>query len=294
MLDHARPCLAAGASMAVVAARVLSRPPARHAFVSTKAEVRHAQRRPSLGCFVGYLRKGSLARAGERSQSAGSCGRSIFADPPLRLGNPFRLLTAHRQWFLRSSAYLLLSASMLTATATANARAELSAAEAEKTEETAASSKAEPVGNYHIVRIAGDGRCLFRSVACGSQFRRGEGMPTSEQESDMADELRRKAVDEFRDRRKDVEWYIEGDFDTYMSRMSNPHTWGGEPELLMLSHVLKLPITVYIPSQDKVRTHVTPIAEYGQEYSDGKPPIKVLFDGVGHYNALLPNVISAL
>jgi hypothetical protein len=33
--------------------------------------------------------------------------------------------------------------------------------------------------------------------------------------------------------------FIEGDFDKYVKRMRQPHVWGGEPELLMLSHVLE-------------------------------------------------------
>lgn len=33
--------------------------------------------------------------------------------------------------------------------------------------------------------------------------------------------------------------FIEGDFNAYVKRIQQPHVWGGEPELLMASHVLK-------------------------------------------------------
>lgn len=33
--------------------------------------------------------------------------------------------------------------------------------------------------------------------------------------------------------------FVEGDFDAYVSRIRKPHVWGGEPELLMASHVLR-------------------------------------------------------
>ncbi|KAH7565982.1 hypothetical protein JRO89_XS08G0053000 [Xanthoceras sorbifolium] len=33
--------------------------------------------------------------------------------------------------------------------------------------------------------------------------------------------------------------FIEGDFDTYVKHNQQPYVWGGEPELLMASHVLK-------------------------------------------------------
>lgn len=33
--------------------------------------------------------------------------------------------------------------------------------------------------------------------------------------------------------------FIEGDFDAYVKSIQQPYVWGGEPELLMASHVLK-------------------------------------------------------
>lgn len=36
--------------------------------------------------------------------------------------------------------------------------------------------------------------------------------------------------------------FVEGDFDTYIKQIQQPNEWGGEPELLMASHVLK-----YVP-----------------------------------------------
>lgn len=40
--------------------------------------------------------------------------------------------------------------------------------------------------------------------------------------------------------------FLEGDFETYVRQMRQPHIWGGEPELLMCSHVLQW---VWIHSQ---------------------------------------------
>lgn len=91
-------------------------------------------------------------------------------------------------------------------------------------------------------------------------------------------------ADEFVKRREETEWFIEGDFDTYVSQMRKPHVWGGEPELLMLSHVLRVPITVYM--HDNKYGGLISIAEYGQEYGTDNP-IRVLYHGYGHYDALL-------
>lgn len=136
---------------------------------------------------------------------------------------------------------------------------------------------------YSVTGIPGDGRCLFRSVAHGACLRAGNPAPNENVQRKLADELRARVADEFVKRRKETEWFIEGDFDTYVEQMRRPHVWGGEPELLMASHVLQMPITVYM--QDEDSGGLIAIAEYGQEYGKDKP-INVLYHGCGHYDAL--------
>ncbi|XP_031489045.1 OVARIAN TUMOR DOMAIN-containing deubiquitinating enzyme 4-like isoform X4 [Nymphaea colorata] len=131
--------------------------------------------------------------------------------------------------------------------------------------------------------IPGDGRCLFRSVAHGACLVSGKLPPNENLQQELADELRARVADEFIKRRDETEWFIEGDFDSYVSQIRNPHVWGGEPELLMASHVLEIPITVYMYDDD---AHgLISIAEYGKEY--GKEPIQVLYHGYGHYDSVL-------
>uniref|UniRef100_A0A6N2MNF9 Ubiquitin thioesterase OTU n=2 Tax=Salix viminalis TaxID=40686 RepID=A0A6N2MNF9_SALVM len=136
--------------------------------------------------------------------------------------------------------------------------------------------------------IPGDGRCLFRSVIHGSCLRAGRPSPSESLEKELADELRNKVADEFIKRRRDTEWFIEDDFDTYVFQMRQPHVWGGEPELLMSSHVLMMPITVYM--RDRSSGSLKIIAEYGQEYGN-ENPVRVLYHGYGHYDAL-PSLIG--
>lgn len=139
--------------------------------------------------------------------------------------------------------------------------------------------------DYSVIGIPGDGRCLFRAVAHGAQLRRGKSAPNRSLQREYADDLREKVVDELVQRRKETEWFIEGNFDTYTRRMRQPHVWGGEPELLMASHVLKMPITVYMLDNDA--EGLISIAEYGSEYVKEYPvPIRVLYHGFGHYDAL--------
>ncbi|KAI7988105.1 OTU domain-containing protein [Camellia lanceoleosa] len=48
-----------------------------------------------------------------------------------------------------------------------------------------------------------------------------------------------EVVDELLTRRKETEWFIEGDFDAYVEIIQQSYVWGGELELLMAFHVLK-------------------------------------------------------
>ncbi|RLN22874.1 OTU domain-containing protein [Panicum miliaceum] len=138
------------------------------------------------------------------------------------------------------------------------------------------------------IRITGDGRCLFRSVAYGACLRRGKQSPSDSAQKELADELRAKVADEFVKRRGDTEWFLEGDFESYVRKMRKPHAWGGEPELLMCSHVLRMPITVYMYTSSSDSPRI--IAEYGQEYGKDNP-VRVLYDGYGHYDALQPSLV---
>ncbi|KAF5726680.1 OTU domain-containing protein [Tripterygium wilfordii] len=136
---------------------------------------------------------------------------------------------------------------------------------------------------FRSIRIPGDGRCLFRSVVHGACLRAGKPSPSGSYEKELADELRAKVIDEFIKRRTDTEWFLEDDFERYVGKMRQTHIWGGEPELLMSSHVLRMPITVYM--LDKNSGSLNIIAEYGQEYGK-ENPIQVLYHGYGHYDVL--------
>ncbi|XWS69212.1 hypothetical protein CRYUN_Cryun04dG0160200 [Craigia yunnanensis] len=98
--------------------------------------------------------------------------------------------------------------------------------------------------------IPGDGRCLFRSVIHGAWLRSGgKQSPSENRQIELANELRAK--------------------------IRQPHIWGGEPELLMCSHVLQAPITVNMREKNSGALKI--ISEYGKEN-----PIRVLYHGYGH------------
>uniref|UniRef100_A0A0E0M3V3 OTU domain-containing protein n=1 Tax=Oryza punctata TaxID=4537 RepID=A0A0E0M3V3_ORYPU len=125
---------------------------------------------------------------------------------------------------------------------------------------------------FSVTGICGDGRCLFRSIVHGAYIKLAKAAPNEFIEKNMADALRTKTS---------ICRLVEGDFHCYISEMRKPHVWGGEPELHMASHVLKMPITVFV--MDKAGAFRV-LSEYGKEY--GRDAIQILFDGAGHYDVL--------
>lgn len=75
-----------------------------------------------------------------------------------------------------------------------------------------------------------------------------------------------------------------------------PTFWGGEPELLVLSKMLQVPIYVYLSSEDSNlsgSTKYQPIQKYGQQYAKarkdhkGRRPVRLLYTGGNHYDLLV-------
>ncbi|EXC25419.1 hypothetical protein L484_016802 [Morus notabilis] len=140
--------------------------------------------------------------------------------------------------------------------------------------------------DYRVTGVLADGRCLFRAIAHVAFLRNGEEAPDENRQRELADELRAQVVNELLKRREESEWFIEGDFDAYVKNIQQPYVWGGEPELLMASHVLKTPIWVFM--RDRSTGALVNIAKYGEEEygKDEQNPINVLFHGYGHYDIL--------
>jgi OTU domain-containing protein 6 len=139
-------------------------------------------------------------------------------------------------------------------------------------------------GGFRVLRITGDGRCLFRSVVQAQAHATTGALLAPAAELAAADALRASAMDELTRRRDEYEWAVEGDFSAYVAAMRRPNAWGGEMELLMAAQVLRAPIAVAM-AQPELRV----IATYGEEYaaSKGARTAHVLFHGEGHYEALL-------
>ncbi|KAI3428337.1 hypothetical protein D9Q98_006717 [Chlorella vulgaris] len=152
-----------------------------------------------------------------------------------------------------------------------------------------------------VIKVDGDGRCMFRALAQGLSRNKGIflGRTAEEQEADqlrlaVAEALCRtpKRRNEFAQAVYAVE--AEDKIQNYCKRILTPTFWGGEPELLVLSQMLGVPILVYIPSKEAGsggRGYI-PIQRYGEKYAktaSGKrrKAVRLLYSGSNHYDLLL-------
>ncbi|KAK4536526.1 hypothetical protein CDCA_CDCA08G2551 [Cyanidium caldarium] len=142
-----------------------------------------------------------------------------------------------------------------------------------------------------VVQTAGDGRCLFRAIAkCLAHY--GQRPLPERLERADADALREAAYEEICLRRRNEfqkKGVIEGDIHAYCAELRSPEFYAGEAEMFVLSDVLQTPIEVYLYQREQHR--VVKIVEYGGRYrqaADAAQPVRVLYNGVNHYSALLP------
>lgn len=148
-----------------------------------------------------------------------------------------------------------------------------------------------------VIRVKGDGRCMFRCIALGLARNRNRilGPAAEEQEADqlrlaVAEALCRtpKRRSEFPD--AVISLQAEDTIQHYCKRIMSPSFWGGEPELLVLSKMLQVPIYVYLSEGGSA---FSPIQKYGEKYSKpGKDwtkrkPVRLLYSNGNHYDLLV-------
>lgn len=156
--------------------------------------------------------------------------------------------------------------------------------------------------SLRIVPVRGDGRCLYRAIAKNLANRDGRRLSENLERAD-ADALRNiawRAICVDRSKEFIAKHVIEGKFSTYCAQMRSPSFYGGEPEMLALADVLKIPIKVYLLLD---RGQLKNIVTYGEQYASKKKrssrrkasssgAIRLLYANGNHYDALLPRTAS--
>lgn len=144
--------------------------------------------------------------------------------------------------------------------------------------------------HFKLLRVTGDGSCLFRAIGQGDHLAKGAKDPMSEaEETKAARALRLAVVKEMAARRGAIEPFIPGildgdlTFEAYLARMSLPYTWGGEPEMVMAMNLIQRPIHVW----RIMEAQVEPIVSYGVEEFGASASVNLLWHQAGHYDCLV-------
>ncbi|KAK4268655.1 hypothetical protein QN277_025275 [Acacia crassicarpa] len=160
----------------------------------------------------------------------------------------------------------------------------------------------EKVERFSVVKVTGDGRCLFRALVKGMAYNKGIALKPHEEKED-ADELRLAVREVICEKKEERNLYedaliaitVDESLKRYCQRILRPDFWGGESELLVLSKLCKQLIIVYIPEHEHRGSGwgsgFIPIAEYGSEFkksrnSKHKKVVRLLYSGKNHYDLL--------
>ena len=104
-----------------------------------------------------------------------------------------------------------------------------------------------------------------------------------------ADKLRKCICNKLHSKQDDIEPFLEVPFDQYIDSMSQPSTWGGEPELSVAPECLSRPVDVYMNGA----TGLQVMSSYTSPDCGKSEPVKVLFNGIGHYDLLINNSLTS-
>ena len=92
-----------------------------------------------------------------------------------------------------------------------------------------------------------------------------------------------------RTKQDDISPFLEVEFEKYIKDMSQPSTWGGEPELSVVPDCLNHTVEVYMNGA----TGLQVMSTYQLESDQEPDPVKVLFNGIGHYDLLITDSAKA-
>lgn len=133
---------------------------------------------------------------------------------------------------------------------------------------------------FKRIRVIGDGRCLFRAMTKG-MARESERNLTKREERQEADRLRMQTWDEVTFKRR-AEFtkacVVEGDYDRYIEESRSNSFFGGYPELLAMSDMLRRRIQVFTLTNNG--REITKIEEFGSHYMDTFSSLGRKDDGV--------------
>ncbi|KAK9904217.1 hypothetical protein WJX75_007060 [Coccomyxa subellipsoidea] len=171
-----------------------------------------------------------------------------------------------------------MSVAALCSSSSSSAKARGTSAESPARNSAVGDTSSSGVGGapvqFEIHRIAGDGSCLFRAVAQGAHHTSTGALLSGRELFEEGFGLRREVCAEMVRRREEIEPFIPGLFDAYVSNMSLEGIWGGEPELAVAIHCIQRPIIVYKEVKSGIfGKDLEKVSEYGAQEYPGVSPV---------------------
>jgi hypothetical protein len=125
-----------------------------------------------------------------------------------------------------------------------------------------------------LVSQAGDGNCLFRSIA-----HQVYGDP------ELHGMCRALVVEYLTANKTWLSTFVEDDgVDQYLADMARPAVWGGEPELVAFHEIYRRPISIFSGEEHE---GAGVIAAYSMASLPGATPIRLSYYGGGHYDSVV-------
>jgi len=139
----------------------------------------------------------------------------------------------------------------------------------------AAPAAAAAADGFTLIDVPGDGNCLFNAVAQALQ----DGVLDDDHIVGAA--LREAVANELTYNRDNYQPFILGSMRRHVAYIRRNGGWGGDPEIAALRRILNRPINVWIQNGDRLQLY----GEADQYHQDG---INIFYDGVAHYQTLMP------
>jgi len=123
---------------------------------------------------------------------------------------------------------------------------------------------------FVIVRMRGDGNCLFRAIA-----HQVYGDP------EMHDEVRKRCIEYMEKERDHYSQFVSEDFNEYIARKKKDKCYGNNMEIQAITEIFNRPIEVYAYGQ------TDPINIFHNSYQTDNSPMRLSYHHGNHYNSVI-------
>jgi len=123
---------------------------------------------------------------------------------------------------------------------------------------------------FIIIRMLGDGNCLFRAVAHQVYG-----------DAEMHDEVRKRCLEYMEKERDHYSQFLAEPFEEYVSRKKKDRCYGNNTEIQAIAEIFNRPVEVFSYGQTE------PINIFHNSYTTDNPAIRLSYHHGNHYNSVI-------